>query len=495
MELTSRRRAHSETQVTAVSDDEADATRSQESYPRSYGTDESDLDADDDPSATRLANSSFYSSNKLWRTMANPPHDYDFLESTEGFLNEYGEVRPSQRSNGPPPSTTNACCTSDLIPSGRIRLLFLLFLLISICAILLPNDHSTDETKPTVRKYKGAPQYICPSSSSSSAISSSSNNNGKVATSTTTFINDNYEDHIFPGYRNNSDILNLISQNLTLYKNSFRTMEYMNWNRTYDQVKDGTKEWKTSKYLPNLKKTGASIFECSCGIGLNLLMTLELLLQGGATDGVRDLHLYGTDYSPAAALSANVFLDTILQEASSVSGGKRGAVCAADATQLSSFIPEHSFDLVFTSHILPTPNPWDFDSYSTTMQLFDDTLRIERQREICQRADWKSEMLYQLAQDRQEAFYGRWVSEMIRIAKPGAIVALEHIPDPTVCSASTGPDVLTWSGGVPPTFWSTGVDRFHWDIDPTSIEIEIDDTLFPDQHHYHVLMKKHRPTG
>jgi hypothetical protein len=482
MELMSRRKNSETIVATSDEDGEEEASRSHASYPRSYGSAESEEDDDEDSAARRVPPSLY--SNKLWRTVSNQPHDYDYLESTEGFLSDLGEVRsPPLRNNGPP----SGCCAPDVLPSGRMRRLLFLFLLISICAILLPNDHSADETKPNARKYKGAPKYICPTSSASTPATSSYNG----ITTTTTLLSDNYDDHIFLGYRNNSDLLNVIAQNLTQYKNTFRTLQYMNWNRTYDQVKDGMKSWKTSKYLPNLKKTGASIFECSCGIGLNLLMTLELLLHDAS--GVRDLHLYGTDYSPAAALSANRLLDTILQEATSVGGGKRGAVCAAASTQLS-FIPEHSFDLVFTSHILPTPNPWDVDTSSSEMQYWNDTLRIERQREICQRADWKSQMLYQLAQDRQEALYGRWVSEMIRIAKPGAIVAVEQIPDPTFCALSTGNDGLTWSGGVPPAFWSTGVDRFQWDIDPSSMEMEVDDTLFPSQHHYHVMMKKRRPT-
>jgi hypothetical protein len=271
---------------------------------------------------------------------------------------------------------------------------------------------------------------------------------------------------------------------LTFYKNSFRTMEYMDWNKTYNEVKEGMKEWKSSKYLPNLKRTGSSIFECSCGIGLNLLLTLEILQDVGH---VRDLHLYGTDYSMYAAITSNMLLDSILQEATLVSGGKRGAVCTADSTQLS-FIPDNSFDLVFTSHILPIPNPWELD----TTTIYNNSQLMERRREIChlKDTDWKSAILYQLAQDRQEELYGRWVNEMIRIAKPGMVIAIEQITDPTFCLNDTNAiSNISWSGGVSQSFWRNGIERYNWNIDPTSIEIETD-TLFPNQHHYHVMMKK-----
>ena len=53
-----------------------------------------------------------------------------------------------------------------------------------------------------------------------------------------------------------------------------------------------------------------------------------------------------------------------------------------------------------------------------------------RYHELCDGHDWRDVTLRDLAQRRQEDFYAAWVSEMIRIAKPGKPVVVEHVSQP-----------------------------------------------------------------
>lgn len=53
-----------------------------------------------------------------------------------------------------------------------------------------------------------------------------------------------------------------------------------------------------------------------------------------------------------------------------------------------------------------------------------------RYHELCDGSDWRDVTLRQVAQRRQEDFYAAWVGEMIRIAKPGKPVIVEHVSQP-----------------------------------------------------------------
>lgn len=352
-----------------------------------------------------------------------------------------------------------------VVPSFKLRLLFGVFIVASVLAISIPNNRKREENM--ARKYKGAPQYVCP------AIPLT------AATMTTTTEHDDYSSHIFANYGNNSALIQQITANLTEYTKTFRKLEYMDWNKTYNQVKEGMKHWKVSRYLPNIK-TGDSIFESGCGIGLGLLLTVELLQD----ENIRDLHLYGTDFGGTAATTANGLLDAVLTEAASVGGGKRGAVCTADSTRLS-FIPDNSFDFVFAGRISPVLDPWETNATASATT----NATIARHREICatKATDWRSQMLYDLALERQSAWYGKWVSEMVRIAKPGVPLAIEQVSDP-YCDDQ---QMDERGGGVPHAFWQEGIATYGWDVDPESIDFE-SDVLFPDKHRYHVFMRKRR---
>jgi hypothetical protein len=100
---------------------------------------------------------------------------------------------------------------------------------------------------------------------------------------------------------------------------------------------------------------------------------------------------------------------------------------------------------------------------------------------LCEHADgpleWKNQKLLEIMQERQEEWFANWVSQMVRIAKPGAPVIIEELAPP-YCQAKRD-----W-GGVTKDFWKQGVERYGWDIDPSSI-------AFHDRKkRYHVFMKK-----
>lgn len=96
--------------------------------------------------------------------------------------------------------------------------------------------------------------------------------------------------------------------------------------------------------------------------------------------------------------------------------------------------------------------------------------------------DWKANKLNEIQQQAQDDWYGRWVAEMSRIAKPGVPVIVEQV-SPRYCDA-----FFDW-GGVNRQFWYDAArnDTYGWNVDPDSIIIE-DDNIFEER--YHVFMLK-----
>ena len=95
---------------------------------------------------------------------------------------------------------------------------------------------------------------------------------------------------------------------------------------------------------------------------------------------------------------------------------------------------------------------------------------------------WAEATLNKIAQERQNDWYGNWVAEMARIAKPGVPVIVEQV-SPTFC------DNFLDRGGVKKEWWYDMAtnNTYGWNVDPTSIVME-DDTVFNDR--YHVFMLK-----
>ena len=136
-----------------------------------------------------------------------------------------------------------------------------------------------------------------------------------------------------------------------------------------------------------------------------------------------------------------------------------------------------------------------------------------RYHELCDGDTWRDVTLRDIGQRRQEDFYAAWVSEMIRIAKPGSPIIVEHVSQPKCddredwgkCFETLAASVIwlvvptfpSWyaithvvalAGGVSKSWWSVAIERYHWPIDPESIFME-DDHIYSFQR-YHVFMKK-----
>jgi hypothetical protein len=86
-------------------------------------------------------------------------------------------------------------------------------------------------------------------------------------------------------------------------------------------------------------------------------------------------------------------------------------------------------------------------------------------------------------QQKQEDWYGRWVYEMVRIAKPGVPIIIEQVSS-TPCMAG-----FDYWGGVSKDYWKKHAETntYNWNVDPESIEI-MDNVIF--QARYDVFMLK-----
>ena len=65
-------------------------------------------------------------------------------------------------------------------------------------------------------------------------------------------------------------------------------------------MKDSLRPWKVKAFVPYLK-SGDSIYESACGSGLNLLLTLEVLLENNITS----ITVSGNDYLEKSIYRAN----------------------------------------------------------------------------------------------------------------------------------------------------------------------------------------------
>jgi hypothetical protein len=133
-----------------------------------------------------------------------------------------------------------------------------------------------------------------------------------------------------------------INSNFTGFLDTFHESEFDGWGKPYDFVKAGMYHWKSTRFPKNLND-GDTIYESACGIGLNIIMTLEILKE---VKGVNNLIVYGNEYIPSSVNTSNRVLESLLPPLNAT----KGSICAADSTNLH-FIPSDSFDLVFTGYI------------------------------------------------------------------------------------------------------------------------------------------------
>lgn len=135
----------------------------------------------------------------------------------------------------------------------------------------------------------------------------------------------------------------IIASNLTWYIENFRNEEYDAWGKSYSEVKAGLREWKIKRYANNLKD-GDTIFESAMGIGLNAFLTLEAIQEVRA---LKNLKIYGNEYIAESVYLANRLLPALLP----LVNASTGTICQGDSSDLRSFVPAESMDLVFCGYI------------------------------------------------------------------------------------------------------------------------------------------------
>ena len=307
----------------------------------------------------------------------------------------------------------------------------------------------------------------------------------------------------------------LIETNSTEFLKSYKDTNYDLWGVSYDSFKSNMNDF-VMEFFPKYLTDGDTIYASSCGNGLGIIMTLEILSSSKSssksssgkttttTTIIENLIVYGSDHKQESIAMFNAIMDsTLFQTTTTTFHAEKGVICYIDDNNnnndnkvLSSSSmtnnnnnnnentvdtvvpPSESFDLVYTGHISPLKDPLQFGKNLTIL--------AEYYTSICkggeEGGDWRDEKLRQQAQEKQEVWYGTKVAELARIAKPGRPVIIEQVSE-EYCNAN-----FDW-GGVSKDWWTKSAkdDTYNWDIDYTSIEIR-DDSLFKER--YHVFMLK-----
>lgn len=276
-----------------------------------------------------------------------------------------------------------------------------------------------------------------------------------------------------------------ITTNKTEFLASFRTTEFDGWGESYSTIKRGSKKFKKQYYTKYLKE-GSHLYESACGIGLNLFMTLEIVGE----ENISGITVYGNEFVPESVEKART---VVLADGVIPGGNKQGTVCAGDSSNLG-HVPKEAFDVVYSGYVTPLMDPLmlkvddpDLDTEYEYGSICDAFLRFrdgKYKNKEKKKDDWMGNYLWEVIDQKQRDWYGRWVGEMTRIAKPGAPVIVEQVSIP-YCF-----DTSDW-GGVSRDFWQKAAreDTYHWNVDPDSIEMA-DDMIHDDR--YHVVMLKHK---
>lgn len=230
-------------------------------------------------------------------------------------------------------------------------------------------------------------------------------------------------------------------------------------------MKDSLRPWKVKAFVPYLK-SGDSIYESACGSGLNLLLTLEVLLENNIT---------------SITVSGNDYLEKIIYRANQIWGSPsivrhKGSLCVGDSTNLS-FVPSSTFDLVYTGYLDPLLDPLNLLPFNATAEE-QGCSSVER----CNSELAQEKNISMQERKAQEDWTASWVLEMIRIAKPGAPVIVETIQQ-SICRYQRG-----W-GGVDQVWWKTAILGYGLDVDPESIVLKPSGVF---KERYNVLMKKNK---
>jgi hypothetical protein len=131
------------------------------------------------------------------------------------------------------------------------------------------------------------------------------------------------------------------AKDLEKFMKEFRDTPYDDWQVSYNHMKGQMTHWKRKYFAPNIQ-SGDHIYESAIGIGMNSLMTLEIINE---ENGDQALTIHGNEYLEESTGKANVLLERLIP-----TGVKKGTICAGDSSNLA-HVPSNSMDFVFTGYI------------------------------------------------------------------------------------------------------------------------------------------------
>lgn len=318
----------------------------------------------------------------------------------------------------------------------RLKLLSILAVISLLYYSVGPAKVSSNST--TYKEPKGLVHFTCPAVEEMAAFT---------------------EDNEYTAFSKN--ILN--SNNPKEYIENFREMEFDGWTKSYEDVKKGMYHWKSTRYLD--LKNGDHIYESACGIGLNLVMTLEILNE---VKGLENLVVYGNEYVPESVDVAHMLMTQGILPGK----GQMGEICHGDSSSLH-FVPSDAFDLAFTGYMTSMEDPLE-------LKIGDRDQLAAAYHKICTGKTRSARETRLKMQRKQEDWFAKWVTEMVRITKPGGSIIFEQVTEPFCDSEELG-------AGVSKLFWINGVHRYRWPVDTSSLAFEAD-TIF--QGRYHVSVRK-----
>jgi SAM-dependent methyltransferase len=322
----------------------------------------------------------------------------------------------------------------------RLQVLSLLTAVFLLYSNVAPTGVSSN-ISTTYKEPEGLVHFTCP-----------------AVVETTAFAKDNE----YTGF-----LKNILNSSAKDYVQNFRGMEFDGWTKSYDDMKAGMYHWKSTRYLD--LKDGDHIYESACGIGLNLVMTLEILNE---VKGLTNIVVYGNEYMKESVDVAHMLMtqgnNNILP-----AKGQMGEICQGDSSSLH-FVPSNVFDLAFTGYITSMEDPLG-------LKITDRDNLAAAYHKICTGSLTKSARETRLQMQRtQEDWFAKWVTEMVRITKPGGSIIFESVTLPFCESEELG-------AGVSRLFWINGVHKYRWPVDTSTLFFE-EDTIF--QGRYHVSVRK-----
>ena len=224
----------------------------------------------------------------------------------------------------------------------------------------------------------------------------------------------------------------------------YRNQGYDGFSKNFAQAKENIYDYVQEYFVPALRNGGGSIYESACGTAANLLMTLEII----AESGVKDVTVYGSEYIADSVTIARQMIEAHMPE-----GFYMGSICQADSTNLE-HVPSNSMDVTFTGYIDPLVDPLDLHP--------DEDIGIDVSIARCKSTDEADHEIAEKEQKAQEQWFARWVTEMVRITKPGGSLIVEDVAKP-IC------EIYRDWGGVSQAWWPKAVADYGWDIDINSI--------------------------